>query len=69
MRKWFRFLISICILLPSSGANANSVALTSPDCENTSTGNASFRFYDVYAEDISSDSRGLLVQIAAPSTL
>jgi hypothetical protein len=50
---------------PSSGANANSVALTSPDCENTTTNNASFRFYDVYAEDVSSDSRGLLIQISA----
>jgi hypothetical protein len=50
---------------PSSGANANSVALTSSDCENTTTNNASFRFYDVYAEDVSSDSRGLLIQISA----
>ena len=50
---------------PNSGANANSVALTSPDCENTTTNNASFRFYDVYAEDVSSDSRGLLIQISA----
>jgi hypothetical protein len=50
---------------PSSGSNANSVALTSPDCENTTTGNALFRFYDVYAEDVSSDSRGLLIQISA----
>jgi len=39
--------------------------LTSPDCENTTTNNASFRFYDVYAEDVSSDSRGLLIQISA----
>jgi hypothetical protein len=51
---------------PSSGSNANSVALTTPDCENTTTNNAAFRFYDVYAEDVSSDSRGLLIQIAAP---
>jgi hypothetical protein len=55
-------------LNPSSGPNANSVALTSSDCDNTTTNNASFRFYDVYAEDISSDARGLLVQIAEPST-
>jgi hypothetical protein len=55
----------ILSLNPNSGANANSVALTSPDCENTTTNNAAFRFYDVYAEDVSSDSRGLLIQIAA----
>jgi hypothetical protein len=55
----------ILSLNPNSGANANSVALTSPDCENTTTNNAAFRFYDVYAEDVSSDSRGLLIQISA----
>jgi hypothetical protein len=49
---------------PLSGVDANSVALTSQDCENITSGNTAFDFNDVFAEDISSDSRALLIQIA-----
>ena len=47
---------------PTSGSNANSLALTSDDCTNTRT-NAN-TFTSVYAIDVSSDSRGLQIQIS-----
>ena len=56
-----------CSLILDINPNSatNSVALTSTDCDNTTDTNPNFRFYDVYAEDISSDPRGVLIQISA----
>jgi hypothetical protein len=49
------------VLDQNSGINANSVALTSADCTNTST-NAN-TFNNIWALDVSSASDGLLLQI------
>jgi len=49
-------------LVPNSGVDANSIALTSADCTNTTT-NAN-TFNDIWALDVSSASDALLLQVS-----
>ena len=52
-------------LIPTSGIDANTIRLSETECEGVKTPSGSFRFDDVYAYDISTSARGLLIQIAA----
>ena len=52
---------TILDLVANSGINANSVALTSADCTNTTTNELTFN--NIWALDVSSASDGLLLQI------
>jgi hypothetical protein len=55
----------ILALDPLSGIDANSLRLGENECEGSKTPSGTFYFEDVYAQDISSSARGLLIQIAA----